>query len=325
VATYLITGGAGFIGSHLATRLVERGERVRVIDNLSTGAMKNVEHLRHAKFEFFAADINNREELEKAVRGVDVVFHHAARPSVPLSIQAPLTTHADCATGTVTLLEVCREAGVRRVVYAGSSSCYGNRPEMPKSESQLPQVLSPYAAAKLAGEMYCEAFAACSALETVRLRYFNVYGPRQDPHSPYSAVIPLFVSALMEGRRPTIYGDGSQSRDFTYVDDIVQGNLLAASAEGVSGKVYNIACGQSASVLDLLKSICRLMEKPFDPQFESPRSGDVLHSWADISAAERELRYQRKVNLEEGLRKTVAWYLQAAPQAVGQSHDGDRP
>lgn len=317
MATYLITGGAGFIGSHLAAKLVERGERVRIVDNLSTGRIENIRHLPEEKIEFCAADVNDRGELEKAVRGVEVVFHHAALASVPLSVRDPLATHAACATGTLMLLDVCRGAGVRRVVYAGSSSCYGNRPEMPKREDHPPQALSPYAAAKLAGELYCEAFAAFSALETVRLRYFNVYGPRQDPGSPYSAVIPLFVSALLEGRRPTIFGDGSQSRDFTYVDDVVRANLLAAHADGVSGKVFNIACGRSTSVLELLQSICKLLEKPFDPKFEPPRPGDVQHSWADISAAERELGYRGEFDLMEGLRRTVAWYSQAANATAG--------
>jgi UDP-glucose 4-epimerase len=199
---------------------------------------------------------------------------------------------------------------VRRVVYAASSSCYGNQEQMPKTESQLPEVLSPYAAAKLAGELYCEAFAACYPLETVRLRYFNVFGPRQDPNSPYSAVIPLFVAALLEGRRPTIFGDGSQSRDFTYVDNVVEANLRAASAPStVSGRVYNIACGSSLSVRDMLQEICRLMGKPYGPQFGPARAGDVLHSWADISAAQRELGYSPVVDLPEGLRKTVEWYV----------------
>jgi UDP-glucose 4-epimerase len=314
VARYLITGGAGFIGSHLATQLVERGESVRILDNLSAGRIENIAHLRKAHVEFICADVNDRELVEKAVREVDVVFHQAAVASVPQSVADPLETHAADATGTVTLLDVCRHAGVRRVVYAGSSSCYGNLPEMPKVESHPPQVLSPYAAAKLAGELYCEAFAACYPLETVRLRYFNVFGPRQDPKSAYAAVIPLFVSALLEGRRPTIFGDGSQSRDFTFVENVVHANLLAASLPGISGKVYNVACGRSTSVLELLKEICRLLEKPFDPVFAPPRAGDVLHSWADISAAERELGYAAQVEFAEGLRRTVRWYAENVPK-----------
>jgi UDP-glucose 4-epimerase len=309
VARYLVTGGAGFIGSHLVARLIERGETVRVIDDLSTGKAENLAHLPANRVEFVRGDVADPKAMAEAVRGIEVVFHHAALASVPRSIELPLETHAACVTGTVVLLDACRRQGVRRMVYAGSSSCYGNQEQMPKTETQLPQVLSPYAAAKLAGELYCESFAACYPLETVRLRYFNVFGPRQDPKSPYSAVIPLFVSALLEGRRPTIFGDGSQSRDFTYVDNVVAANLRAASAASASGKVYNIACGSSLSVLDLLKEICRLMAKPFNPEFGPARAGDVLHSWADISAAQRDLDYAPAMDLHEGLRKTVEWYL----------------
>lgn len=306
---YLVTGGAGFIGSHLVSSLVERGETVRVIDDLSTGNTGNLAHLPSGRVEFVKGDIADPRAMADAVRGIEVVFHHAALASVPRSIELPLETHTACVTGTVTLLDACRHAGVRRVVYAASSSCYGNQEEMPKTESQLPQVLSPYAAAKLAGELYCECFAACYPLETVRLRYFNVFGPRQDPKSPYSAVIPLFVDALLEGRRPTIFGDGLQSRDFTYVANVVEANLRAAQAPGVSGKVYNIACGSSLSVLDLLEEICRLMGKPFNPEFGPARAGDVKHSWADISAAERDLNYAPTVDLHAGLKQTVDWYV----------------
>jgi UDP-glucose 4-epimerase len=312
VTKYLVTGGAGFIGSHLVAKLIERGETVRVIDDLSTGKAENLAHLPASRIEFRQGDVADATATAEAVRGIEVVFHHAALASVPRSIELPLETHAACVTGTVTLLDACRRQGVRRVIYAASSSCYGNQAEMPKTESQLPQVLSPYAAAKLAGELYCESFAACYPLETVRLRYFNVFGPKQDPKSPYSAVIPLFVAALLEGRRPTIFGDGSQSRDFTYVANVVEANLRAASAKGVSGKVYNIACGSSLSVLDLLKEICRLMGKPFDPEFGPPRAGDVKHSWADISAAQRDLGYTSSVNLHDGLRQTVEWYVAQA-------------
>ncbi|HUE17625.1 MAG TPA: SDR family oxidoreductase [Planctomycetaceae bacterium] len=314
MANYLVTGGAGFIGSHLATALVERGESVRVFDDLSTGSLANLAHLLPTRVEFVQGDVTNRKQVEQAVRDVDVVFHHAALASVPRSVADPLETHAADTTGTVTLLDACRHAGVRRVVYAASSSCYGNRPEMPKTESHLPQVLSPYAAAKLAGELYCEAFAACYSLETVRLRYFNVFGPRQDPKGPYSAVIPLFAAALLEGRQPTIFGDGSQSRDFTYVENIVQANLLAATAAGISGRVYNIACGHSSSVLELLTEICSLLGKPFDPRFAPPRPGDVEHSSADISAARRELGYVPSVDLHEGLRRTIKWYAENTAQ-----------
>ncbi len=308
VTSYLVTGGAGFIGSHIATRLVEQGQAVRVLDNLSTGSLRNLAHLGDA-VEFVKGDVTDPQAVLRAVDGVEVVFHEAALASVPRSVELPLDTHSACVTGTVTLLDACRQAGVRRVVYAGSSSAYGNQPEMPKHEGQVPQVLSPYAAAKLAGELYCESFASTYDLETVRLRYFNVFGPRQDPDSPYSAVIPLFVSAVLEGRQPTIFGDGSQSRDFTFVENVVDANLLAAEAEGVSGKVYNAACGSSLSVLKLLQQICELLDAPCQPEFAPPRTGDVLHSWADISAAQRELGYEPRVDLDEGLRQTVEWFV----------------
>jgi UDP-glucose 4-epimerase len=306
-----VTGGAGFIGSHLAGALVERGDRVRILDNLSTGSRTNIGHL-FPDVEFLLADLTDPAAVSEAVRGVEVVFHQAALASVPASVAAPLETHRVCATGTLLLLDACRRAGVRRVVYAASSSCYGNQPDMPKTESHPLQALSPYAAAKLAGELYCEAFAACYELETVRLRYFNVFGPKQPPDSPYSAVIPLFVDALLKGKRPTIFGDGAQSRDFVYVENVVQANLLAAAAPGVSGRVYNVGCGRALSILELLQAICGLLGKPFDPLFAPPRQGDVKHSWADISAARRDLGFQPRVELREGLRRTVEWYAAQA-------------
>ena len=307
MTTYLVTGGAGFIGSHIVTRLVEEGHRVRVLDNLCAGTLNNLAHLRDG-FEFVRGDVSDASVVRQAIDGVEIVFHQAALASVPLSVKDPIAVHTACVTGTVTVLDAARQAGVRRVVYAGSSSAYGNDPVMPKRESQLPQMLSPYAAAKLAGELYCEAFAACYPLETVRLRYFNIFGERQDPASPYSAVIPLFVAAVLEGRRPTIFGDGSQSRDFTYVGNVVHANLLASRAVGVSGKVYNVACGHSLTVIDLLRSICERLNVPFDPIFAPPRAGDVKDSWADISATERELGYQPQVGLTEGLQRTIDYY-----------------
>lgn len=303
----LVTGGAGFIGSHLATGLVEDGHSVRVLDNLSTGSTRNLAHLE-GRITFLRGDLTDADLVARAVDGVEVVFHQAALASVPRSVEKPLETHHACVTGTVMLLDASRRAGVRRVVYAASSSAYGNQPVMPKHEGQVPEVLSPYAAAKLAGELYCESFAASYPLETVRLRYFNVFGPRQDPNSPYSAVIPLFVAALLSGKQPTIYGDGTQSRDFTYVDNVVHANIQAAQAEGASGKVYNVACGESLNLLDLLRNICEQLGKPFAPNFAPPRVGDVKHSWADISAAQRDLGYSVRVDLDEGLRRTVEWY-----------------
>ena len=306
---YLVTGGAGFIGSHLVTRLVEEGHQVRILDNLCAGTLQNLAHLNDG-FEFFQGDVADPEACAKAVAGAEVVFHQAALASVPLSVDRPLDTHKSCVTGTVTLLDACVKAEVRRVVYAASSSVYGNDPEMPKHESQLPQALSPYAAAKLAGELYCESFASSYDLETVRLRYFNIFGPRQDPDSPYAAVIPLFVSALVNGHRPKIFGDGTQSRDFTYVDNVVEANIRASLAEGVSGNVYNVACGESLSILDLLKEICSRLNVPCDPDFLETRAGDVKHSWADISATKRDLSYEVQVPWREGLAPTIDYYAQ---------------
>ena len=310
MARFLVTGGAGFIGSHIVARLVSEGHRVRVLDNLYTGSLANLADHGSA-IEFLEGDLRDPLAVAQAVAGVEVVFHQAALASVPLSIERPLDTHAVCVTGTVNLLDACRKAGVRRIVYAGSSSAYGDSPEMPKRESHTPEVLSPYAAAKLAGEYYCQAFAASYKMEIVRLRYFNVFGPRQDPQSPYSAVIPLFASALVEGRTPRIYGSGEQSRDFVFVENVVDANILASRAEGVSGRVFNVASGETISVLKLLKLICEELEVPFRPEFMPPRVGDVLHSWADISATKRDLGYSVRVSLHEGLKSTLAYYKQA--------------
>lgn len=311
MAKYLVTGGAGFIGSHLVTRLVEEGHSVRVLDNLCTGSLDNLAHL-DGSVEFVSGDVADPDACAKGVKGVEVVFHQAALASVPLSVKKPLDSHRACATGTVTVLDACVRAGVRRLVYAGSSSAYGNDPEMPKRESQLPQTLSPYAAAKLAGELYCEAFASSMGLETVRLRYFNIFGPRQDPNSPYSAAIPLFVWALVNGKRPTIFGDGSASRDFTYVENVVEANWLAAQAPGVSGRVFNVACGEGLTIRDLLAEICQRLDVPFDPIFAPARAGDIQHSWADISATCRELGYRVRVGWSDGLGPTIDYYAQKA-------------
>eukprot|EP00913_Durusdinium_trenchii_P010896 g10225.t1 len=251
----LVTGGAGFIGSHIATRLMTNGHRVRILDNLSTGSRSNIAHLG-SDVELIEGSVADAEAVSEALDGVEVVFHQAALASVPRSIEHPLDTHEACVTGTLTLLDAARRAGVRRVVYAASSSAYGDQPQMPKTESQRPSVLSPYAAAKLAGELYLQSFAHSYGIETVSLRYFNVFGPRQDPDSPYSAVIPLFAKSLLTGGQPTIFGDGEQSRDFTHIDNVVHANMLAATAEGVSGNVYNVACGTSYSLLQLLMSLC---------------------------------------------------------------------
>lgn len=308
---YLVTGGAGFIGSHIATRLVEQGHEVRVLDNLCAGNLDNLAHL-DGRYEFHHGDVADPAAVDRAVSGVDIVFHQAALASVPLSIDRPLDTHRACVTGTVHVLDAARRLGVKRVVYAGSSSAYGDAPEMPKRESHVPEVLSPYAAAKLAGEYYCQSFAAAYDLEVVRLRYFNVFGPRQDPKSPYSAVIPLFASALLDGRTPRIYGTGEQSRDFVFVENVVDANILASQAPGVSGKVFNVASGTTISVVELLKKICDRLGYAFNPDFLPPRAGDVLHSWADISATRRDLGYQVRFSLDDGLARTLEFYVAAA-------------
>jgi UDP-glucose 4-epimerase len=309
---YLVTGGAGFIGSHIVTALVERGDSVRVFDNLSTGRLANLEHVR-GKFEFVEGDLVSRRDVERALDGIEVVFHQAALASVPRSVAQPLDTNAVCVTGTVNVLDVARLSGVRRVVYAGSSSIYGDlTAAAAKYETDLPAPVSPYAAAKAAGELYCQAFHATYGLSTVTVRYFNVFGPRQDPQSEYAAVIPKFVMKMLAGERPTIFGDGRQSRDFTYVANIVAGNLLAAEAPDASGKTFNIACGEQMNLLDLVAAINRVLGTKIEPIFDPPRVGDVRDSLADISAARKLLGYKPTIDFDEGLRRSIEYYRQLA-------------
>ncbi len=312
MAVYLVTGGAGFIGSHLVETLVNRGETVRVIDNFSTGSRGNLAHLT-GKFELFEVDITRPDDLREPMRGVDYVLHQAAIPSVPRSVADPVTTHAACATGTLNILIAARDAGVKRVVYAASSSAYGDIEGDYKTETMSPQPLSPYAVAKLTGEQYCQAFYTVYGLETVALRYFNVFGPRQDPTSPYSAVIPLFMTAMLDDRRPTIYGDGTQSRDFTYIANVVEGNLLACKADGkrVAGQMMNLACGDRISLLQLVAALNKLLGKSIEPIFATPRAGDVKHSRADIAKARDLLNYEPMVSFEEGLARTLEWFQNA--------------
>ncbi|MCO6459422.1 MAG: SDR family oxidoreductase [Pirellulaceae bacterium] len=307
--TYLVTGGAGFIGSHLVQALVARGAEVRVLDNLSTGKLENLAEFADA-IEFHAGDLNDVKLLERVVQGVDCIFHQAALASVPRSVAQPLETNAACVTGTVSLLDQARRHGVRRVVYAASSSCYGDQPFSSKREVDLPAPLSPYAVAKLSGEYYCQAFHATYGLETVCLRYFNVFGPRQDPHSEYSAVIPRFITRLLAGERPVIYGDGLQSRDFTYIDNVVQGNLLAAEARGVGGRSINLASGRSTTLLQLLRALQDLLGTPLEPIHEPPRVGDVRESLADITVARQLLGYEPQVDFDEGLSRSISYYRQ---------------
>jgi UDP-glucose 4-epimerase len=304
---YLVTGGAGFIGSHIAQALVNRGDQVRVLDNLSTGHRSNLDWA-DGNVDFVEGDVSDAAIVREAVKDVECIFHQAALASVPRSVEAPLDTNAACVTGTVTVLDEARRAGVRRVVYAASSSAYGDQPTSSKRETDLPLPLSPYGAAKLAAEFYCQAFFQTYALETVCLRYFNVFGPRQDPDSPYSAVIPLFISAMLAGKQPTVYGDGQQSRDFTYVENVVHGNLLAAEADGVGGKVINVANGQSTTLLELLRALNELLGTSIEPIFDKPRVGDVLESMADITRARKLLGYEPQIGFDEGLRRSIDYY-----------------
>ncbi len=305
--TFLVTGGAGFIGSHIAEALVTRGDRVRVLDDLCTGHLSNLEHLGK-QIEFIKGNVTDVSVVAAAVKGVDCIFHEAALASVPRSIEQPLDTNAACVTGTLTVLDAARKAGVRRLVYAASSSAYGDQPTSSKRETDLPSPISPYGAAKLAGEQYCAAFAATYGFEAVSIRYFNVFGPRQDPHSQYSAVIPLFITAMLRGQQPTIYGDGNQSRDFTYVANVVHGNLLAADAKQVAGRTINVANGRSTSLLELIDILNQLLGTNVRPIHAPPRVGDVRESLADITLAREHLAYEPKVGFEEGLRRSIDYY-----------------
>jgi len=312
MARSLVTGGAGFIGSHLVEALVARGGEVVVLDDLSTGKRANLAAVS-GRIEFHDGSVSDPAAAARACAGVDVVYHQAALASVPRSVEAPLESHAACATGTLVMLDAARRAGARRFVYAASSSCYGDQPTASKRESDLPGPLSPYAAAKLAGEMYCLAFHRSYGLETVALRYFNVFGPRQDPQGAYAAVIPRFIAALLAGETLTLYGDGGQSRDFTYVANVVRGNLLAAESSRAAGRVFNMASGRSYSLLDLIGALERLTGRSAEVRREPPRVGDVRDSLADITLARELLGYEPSVDFAEGLRRSLAWYRDQAP------------
>ena len=278
-----------------------------MLDNLSTGNLANLSQVRR-QIEFIEADLNDAPAVARAVAGVDCIFHEAALASVPRSVERPLETHAACVTGTLVLIDAARKARVRRLVYAASSSAYGDQPAASKRETDLPMPISPYGAAKVAAEFYCQAFAAMGEIETVALRYFNVFGPRQDPNSEYSAVIPRFITLLLGGQQPTVFGDGRQSRDFTFVGDVVAGNLLAADVPDVSGRVFNIATGHQVNLLDLLGALNRLLELNVAPIFAPPRAGDVRESLADITQARQQLGYEPSVAFEEGLRRSIDYY-----------------
>jgi UDP-glucose 4-epimerase len=307
MSIYLVTGGGGFIGSHIAATLVARGQRVRVLDNFVTGRRENLASIVD-DIELIEGDVADPQTARRAVAGVEIVFHQAAIPSVPRSIADPLAAHHSNTLGTLQILLAARDAGVRRVVFASSSSIYGDNPTLPKREDMPPAPKSPYAATKLAGEAYCQSFSDAYGLETVSLRYFNVFGPRQDPLSEYAAVIPRFITALLAGQPPTIYGDGQQSRDFTYISNVVQANFLAAEAPAASGQVFNIACGKRISLLELVAILNDICETDLAPEHAAPRPGDVRHSLADITLAQDVLGYGGATSLEEGLRQTVSWY-----------------
>ncbi len=304
---YLVTGGAGFIGSNICKRLVSQGCFVRVVDNLSTGKKSNLADVID-KIEFIQADMGDSKVAQSAMKDIDVVLHQGALTSVPVSIDNPAATHKRCVDATFTLLLAARDAGIKRFVYAASSSAYGDAPTSPKVETMPASPLSPYAVAKLTGEYYCSVFYKIFGLETVSLRYFNVFGPYQDPASQYAAAIPAFVTAILKDEPPTIYGDGEQSRDFTYIDNVVDANLLAARAKRTQGEVVNIACGQAVTVNEIIDMINNLLGKSVKPTYTPPRPGDVKHSLADITAAKNLIDYQPKVSFNDGLRLAIDWY-----------------
>ena len=304
---YLVTGGAGFIGSNICRQLVREGCFVRVIDNLITGKKSNLADILD-KIDFIQADMGDETAARAAMNDIDVVLHQGAVPSVPRSVDDPATTHQHCVNATFTLLMAARDAKIKRFVYAASSSAYGDSPVMPKVETMLTNPKSPYAAAKLFGEYYCSVFAQVYGLDTVSLRYFNVFGPYQDPASQYAAAIPAFVTAILRGQSPTVYGDGEQSRDFTYIDNVVHANLLAARAPKTGGQVVNIACGQKITVNAIIDMINQLTQNAVVPFYEPTRQGDVKHSLADITKAKALIGYEPVIDFRQGLENAIAWY-----------------
>ena len=306
MATYLVTGGGGFIGSNIVETLLVRGEKVRVLDNFSTGQRDNLTPFLD-KIELFEGDIRSYHTVREAVDGVDFVLHQAALPSVPRSVKDPITSNEVIVTGTLNILDAARDSGVKRLVYASSSSIYGDLEMLPKTEDMLPKPLSPYAVAKLAGEKYCQVFTRIYGLETVALRYFNVFGPRQDPHSQYSAVIPKFINLIRSGQQPLVHGDGEQSRDFTYVANVVHANLLACEKglEDLPGEVFNIACGKRITINLLIQYINELLGTKIEASYTTPRPGDVKHSLANIGKARQFLGYEPEYEFRKGLEKVV--------------------
>jgi UDP-glucose 4-epimerase len=306
----LVTGAAGFIGSHLVDALLARGEQVSGLDNFVTGCRQNL--ATHPNYHFTQASLLDQDALAEAVNGVDVIFHQAALPSVPRSVNDPRSAHEANINGTFELLEAARAAGVKRVIYAGSSSAYGNQPGFPRVETMVPMPIAPYPVQKLAGEFYMKSYAQVYGMETVCLRYFNIFGPRQVPDSPYSGVMAKFILQLLRGEQPTIFGDGEQARDFTYVENAVQANLKAseAPAEHVAGRVFNVACGRPHTLNETYRLIATLLDSDMKPLYGPDRAGDVKHSHASIAAAQQAFGYEPSVSFEEGLRRTVEWYRQ---------------
>jgi len=306
---YLITGGAGFIGSNIVRELLARGESVRVLDDFSTGRRVNIADVLD-RIELVEGSLSDLDVCRSAVDGVAYILHQGAIPSVQRSVENPLATNNVNANGTLNLLAAARDAAVKRLVFASSSSIYGDSPELPKREDMAPEPMSPYAVSKLSAEKYCQVFSQIYGLETVCLRYFNVFGPRQDPTSQYSAVIPLFIKAMLNEESPTVYGDGLQSRDFTFVANTVEANLLAATTPNVAGQVFNLACGQRYTLLDLIATLNEILGTQIEPIFAPARSGDVKHSLADISRVQEKMDYTVQFDFRAGLAKTVEWYRQ---------------
>ncbi|HNY78077.1 MAG: SDR family oxidoreductase [Sedimentisphaerales bacterium] len=304
---FLVTGGAGFIGSNICRRLVAEGCYVRVVDNLLTGKRSNLDDLID-KIDFVQADMGDPNVARSVMKGIDVVLHEGALPSVPRSVDEPELTHKHCVDATFTLLMAARDAGVKRFVYAASSSAYGDTPTLPKVETMPTSPLSPYAVGKLVGEYYCSVFAKVFGLETISLRYFNVFGPYQDPTSQYAAAIPAFVTSILKDQPPTIYGDGEQSRDFTYIDNVVHANLCAARAKKTNGEVVNIACGEKVTVNEIIALINEMVGKKVVPHYAPARAGDVKHSLADITAARKLIGFEPVILFRDGLQRAIAWY-----------------
>ena len=303
---YLVTGGAGFIGSHLVERLVNDGRRVRVLDNFLTGKRENLAPFSNQIY-LVEGDMADPAVCQRACQGVRVILHEAALPSVPKSVADPVASHRSNVQGTFNMLVAARDAKVERFIYAGSSSAYGESETLPKVESMTPSPLSPYAVQKLTGEYYCTAFARCYGMSTLTIRYFNVFGPRQDPKSQYAAAIPAFITAIAEDRAPTVYGDGEQTRDFTYIDNVIEANLLAVKTS-TRGEVINVACGESISINAIIQAINAELGKNIRPNYVAPRPGDIKHSWADVRLADKVIGFRPNVPFRDGLRRAIAWY-----------------